>query len=264
MGNKVNPLGFRLGIIKEPSARWYANFKDYPRYLAEDGLIRELIQKEVGHSGIERISIERAAQSISVTVRTAKPGVVIGRGGETIKALRSQLEKSISGSNISLNVQEVPNPNISGQLIAVKVAEQLERRFQFRRAMQQAIQRAMESGAQGCKIRCSGRLNGAEQARAEHFSDGRVPLQTIRADIDYGTAEAATQYGKIGVKAWVFHGEVVGDKQRSAATISSKSREDVKKNKRRRRPQRRRSGPGAGGQSRAASGGNNRPPRGKS
>jgi len=240
MGNKVNPLGFRLGIIKEPSARWYADFKDYPRYIAEDGLIRELIQKAVGHSGIERISIERAAQSISVTVRTAKPGVVIGRGGETIKALRDKIENAISGSTISLNVQEVANPNISGQLIAVKVAEQLERRFQFRRAMQQAIQRAMESGAQGCKIRCSGRLNGAEQARAEHFSDGRVPLQTIRADIDYGTAEAATQYGKIGVKAWVFHGEIVGDKQRSAATISSKSRDDNKKNRRRRRPQRRR------------------------
>ncbi len=248
MGNKVNPLGFRLGIIKEPSARWYASFKDYPKFLGEDELIRKLINKEVGHSGIERISIERAAQNIGVTVRTAKPGVVIGRGGETIKNLRNQLEKEISGSTVALNVQEVPNPNTSGQLIARKVADQLERRFQFRRAMQQAIQRAMESGAQGCKIRCSGRLNGAEQARAELFSDGRVPLQTIRANIDYGVAEAATVYGIIGVKAWVFHGEVVGDKQRSAATISSKRKDDNKRNKRR-RPQRRR-GSGGGFQSR--------------
>ncbi len=238
MGNKINPLGFRLGVNKTPSARWYADAKSYPKLLKEDELIRKAILEDVGHSGVSRIDIERAAHNINVTIHTAKPGVVIGRGGESIKALRQKLDGKIEGS-IAVNVQEVPNPNTNATLIAQRIAEQLERRFAFRRAMKQAVQRTMEAGAKGVKIRCSGRLGGAEQARPEWYADGRVPLQTLRADIDYGTAEARTTYGVIGVKVWVFHGEIVGDKQRRAAMIP-RPRQDEDKRARRRRPQGRR------------------------
>jgi small subunit ribosomal protein S3 len=245
MGNKINPVGFRLGVNKTASAKWYANPKTYPKLLAEDDLIRKTVQADVGHSGVSRIDIERAAHNINVTIHTAKPGVVIGRGGESIKVLRGKLDGVIDGT-IAVNVQEVGNPNTNGALIAQRIAEQLERRFAFRRAMKQAIQRTMESGAQGVKIRCSGRLGGSEQARPESYMDGRVPLQTLRADIDYGTARASTTYGVIGVKAWVFHGEIVGDKQRRAANLP-RPRQDEDKNRRRRRPQARRrpeGGPG--------------------
>ncbi len=242
MGNKINPVGFRLGVNKVPSAHWYASSKDYPRLLAEDERIREIVTKDVGHSGISRIDIERAAHNINVTVHTAKPGVVIGRGGEAIKLLRHKLGTEIPGT-IAVNVQEVANPNTNAMLIAQRISEQLERRFAFRRAMKQAVQRTMESGARGVKVRCSGRLGGAEQARPEWYADGRVPLQTLRADIDYGTARASTTYGVIGVKVWVFHGEIVGDRQRRAAVLPRPRQEDDKK--RRRRPQaRRREGPG--------------------
>lgn len=238
MGNKINPVGFRLGVNKSPSAKWYANTKLYPKLLAEDERIRAVVMKDVGHSGISRIDIERAAHNVNVTVHTAKPGVVIGRGGESIKILRSKLDGIIEGT-IAVNVQEVPNPNTNGALIAQRIAEQLERRFAFRRAMKQAIQRTMESGAQGVKIRCSGRLGGAEQARPESYMDGRVPLQTLRADIDYGTARANTTYGVIGVKAWVFHGEIVGDQKRRAANLP-RPRQEEDRSRRRRRPQARR------------------------
>lgn len=239
MGNKINPLGFRLGVNKTPSAKWYANTKSYPKLIQEDEQIRNLIMGEVGHAGISRIEIERAAHNVNVTVHTAKPGVVIGRGGESIKDLRAKLDRILDGT-IALNVQEVPNANTSAPLIAQRIAEQLERRFAFRRAMKQAVQRTMESGAQGVKIRCSGRLGGSEQARPEWYSDGRVPLQTLRADIDYGTARASTTYGIIGVKAWVFNGEIVGDKQRRAAVLPRARRDDDKK--KRRRPSARRRG----------------------
>jgi small subunit ribosomal protein S3 len=237
VGNKINPIGFRLGVNKEPSARWYADTKNYPRLLTEDEKIRKAIFQDVGHAGISRIDIERAAHNINITIHTAKPGVVIGRGGESIKALRARLDRAITGT-IAVNVQEVPNPNTNGALVAKRISEQLERRFAFRRAMKQAVQRTMESGAQGVKIRCSGRLGGSEQARPEWYSDGRVPLQTLRADIDYGTAEARTTYGIIGVKAWVFHGEIVGQKTRRAAVLPRPRQEDDKR--RRRRPQARR------------------------
>ncbi|MCY4355183.1 MAG: 30S ribosomal protein S3 [Truepera sp.] len=237
MGNKVNPVGFRLGVNKEPSARWYANKKAYPKLLGEDELIRVMILKDVGHAGIARVEIERAAHNINITIHTARPGVVIGRGGESIKALRAELDRRIGGT-IAVNVQEVPNANTSSPLIAQRIAEQLVRRFAFRRAMKQAVQRTMESGAMGVKIRCSGRLGGTEQARSEWYSDGRVPLQTLRANIDYGTAEAKTTYGIVGVKAWVFHGEIVGDRQRRAAVLPRERRDDD----RRRRPQARRRG----------------------
>lgn len=238
MGNKINPLGFRLGVNKTSSAKWYAGPKSYPKLLAEDRAIRKAVFADVGHSGIARIDIERAAHNVNVTIHTAKPGVVIGRGGESIKALRAKLEQKIEG-NIAVNVQEVPNPNTNAALIAQRISEQLERRFAFRRAMKQAVQRTMESGAKGVKIRCSGRLGGSEQARPEWYADGRVPLQTLRADIEYGTASAQTTYGIIGVKAWVFHGEIVGDKQRRAAVLPRPRQDDDKKG-RRRRPQGRR------------------------
>lgn len=238
MGNKINPLGFRLGVNKTPSAKWYADSKNYPRLLMEDDLIRSVVMKDVGRSGVARIDIERAAHNINVTIHTAKPGVVIGRGGEQIKALRHKLDGKLDGT-IAVNVQEVPNPNINGALVAQRIAEQLERRFAFRRAMKQAVQRTMESGAKGVKIRCSGRLGGAEQARPESYMDGRVPLQTLRADIDYGTATAKTAAGIIGIKAWVFLGEIVGDKQRRAAAIP-RPRAEEDKSRRRRRPQARR------------------------
>lgn len=240
MGNKINPVGFRLGVNKEPSAHWYASPAEYPRLLQQDELIREYVMQDVGHSGIARIDIERAAHNVNVTIHTAKPGVVIGRGGEAIKALRARLSKDIPGT-IAVNVQEVPNPNTNAALIAQRIAEQLERRFAFRRAMKQAVQRTMESGAQGVKIRCSGRLGGAEQARPEWYADGRVPLQTLRADIDYGTARANTTYGVIGVKVWVFHGEIVGDRQRKAAALPRPKQEDDRRT-RRRRPRRREGG----------------------
>jgi len=248
VGNKINPVGFRLGVNKEPSARWYADTKNYPRLLTEDEKIRKAIFQDVGHAGISRIDIERAAHNINITIHTAKPGVVIGRGGESIKALRARLDRTIPGT-IAVNVQEVPNPNTNGALVAKRISEQLERRFAFRRAMKQAVQRTMESGAQGVKIRCSGRLGGSEQARPEWYSDGRVPLQTLRADIDYGTAEARTTYGIIGVKAWVFHGEIVGQKTRRAAVLPRPRQEEDKR--RRRRPQaRRRDGPKREGRAR--------------
>jgi small subunit ribosomal protein S3 len=237
VGNKINPLGFRLGVNKVASARWYAGRADYPRLLEEDEKIRRLIHKDVGHAGIARVDIERAAHNLNITIYTAKPGVVIGRGGESIKALRAQLDKQIDGT-IAVNVQEVPNANTNGMLVAQRIRDQLERRFAFRRAMKQAVQRTMESGAKGVKIRCSGRLGGSEQARPEWYADGRVPLQTLRADIDYGTATAKTTYGIIGVKAWVFHGEIVGDRQRQAAVLPRVRTDDDKK--KRRRPGRRR------------------------
>lgn len=237
MGNKINPRGFRLGVNKRASANWYANPKTYPKLLGEDERIRNAIEKDVGRAGIARIDIDRAAHNINVTIHTAKPGVVIGRGGESIKALRSKLDGEIEGT-VAVNVQEVPNANVNAVLVAQRIAEQLERRFAFRRAMKQAVQRTMESGAKGVKIRCSGRLGGSEQARPEWYSDGRVPLQTLRADIDYGTAEANTTYGVIGVKAWVFHGEIVGDRQRRAAVLPRAPKDDERR--KRRRPQARR------------------------
>jgi small subunit ribosomal protein S3 len=269
MGNKINPLGLRLGINKTASVRWYANTKNYPKMIGQDEAIRALVMKEVGHSGISRIEIDRAATNVSVTIYSAKPGVVIGKGGEAIKDLRQKLEKTIKGGTVAVNVTEVQNANTNATLIAQRVAEQIERRFAFRRAMKQAVQRTMESGAQGVKVRCSGRLGGAEQARPEQYMEGRVPLQTLRADIDYGTAEASTTYGILGIKAWVFNGEIVGDQRRRAAVLPRTRRdEDRDKNRgRRRRPQGRpgdrgRGGPGGpGGGDRGGRPGGDRGPR---
>jgi small subunit ribosomal protein S3 len=254
VGNKINPLGFRLGVNKQSSARWYASTKNYPKLLREDEAIRAAVTADAGRSGISRIEIERAAHNVNVTIHTAKPGVVIGRGGEAIKVLRARLDRVVGGT-VSVNVQEVGNPNVVAPLVAQRIAEQLERRFAFRRAMKQAVQRTMEAGARGVKIRCSGRLGGTEQARPEWYADGRVPLQTLRADIDYGTAEARTTFGIIGIKAWVFHGEIVGDRTRGRAVLPRPRQEEDKRNRRRRPQPRRRDGAAAPGAKPAAPGG---------
>lgn len=232
MGNKVHPIGLRLGITRDWESRWYAGKKQYRHLLLEDQRVRELLTKELYPAGLARIDIERAADNVAVTVHVAKPGVVIGRGGEKIKVLRDELSK-LTGKNVALNVQEIQNPNLSAPLVAQRVAEQIERRFAVRRAIKQAVQRVMEAGAKGAKVIVSGRIGGAEQARTEWHAAGRVPLHTLRANIDYGFALARTPYGVLGVKAYVFLGEVIGaerPKARPAAPAKAEERP------RRRRP----------------------------
>ncbi len=213
MGNKINPIGLRLGITREFESRWYASKKNYAKLLVDDDVIRKLIHKDLRAAGIARIDIERAADNIAITVFAAKPGVVIGRGGETIKRVREALQIRFVGKTVALNVNEVGNPNLSAPLVAQRIAEQIERRFAIRRSIKQAVQRVRESGAQGAKIVVSGRIGGSEQARVEWSADGRVPLHTLRANIDYGTARAETTYGSLGIKAYVFMGEVIGGKK---------------------------------------------------
>lgn len=212
MGNKINPTGFRLGITKDWNSRWYASKKNYSTLLLEDEKIRNLVYKQLKAAGIAKIEIERAGQQVNVIISAAKPGIVIGKGGDSIKRLRQDIERMVSAGTVAVNVAEIPNPNISAPLVALRIAEQIERRFAFRRAMKQAAQRVMESGARGVKVILSGRLGGAEQARTEKVLEGRVPLHTLRADIDYGTALARTTYGILGVKVLVFNGEVIGGK----------------------------------------------------
>lgn len=238
MGNKINPNGLRLGINKDWDSRWYANKKTYKRLLVEDAKIRKLVENELKHAGLAGIIIERAAHQVNVTIKAAKPGVVIGRGGESIKRLRETLDKLVGGT-VAVNVEEVGNANLSAPLVAQRIAEQLERRFAFRRAMQQAVQRVMESGARGVKVVVGGRLGGAEQARSESRMDGRVPLHTLRADLDYGFAEATTTYGKLGVKVIVFNGEVIG-KQDGARPAAPRPAASDRPADRGDRPQRRR------------------------
>ncbi|MBI3961359.1 MAG: 30S ribosomal protein S3 [Deinococcus sp.] len=215
MGNKIHPIGFRLGINKNWESRWYATKRDYPKLLQEDRQIRLAIQEELDRAGLARTEIERAAHQVTVTIVAAKPGIVIGRGGEQIKKLRERLEKATS-KTVQINVTEAGNPNLNAVLVARRVADQLEQRFAFRRAMRQAVQRVREAGAEGVKIMCAGRLGGAEQARTEQYVEGRVPSHTLRADIDYGTAEARTTYGKIGIKAWIYKGDILGDAKATA------------------------------------------------
>jgi small subunit ribosomal protein S3 len=210
MGQKVHPKGLRLGIIKDWDSRWYAD-KNYSELLHEDILLRDYIKKRLYLSGVSLVEIERAANRLRVSVHTAKPGIVIGRGGTEVEALRKDLEK-LSGKQVNVNIVEVKKPEIDAQLVAENVASQLERRVGFRRAMRQAVSRTMRMGAKGIRIGLSGRLGGAEMARSEWYSEGSVPLHTLRADIDYGLAEANTQYGKIGVKVWINRGEVFQEK----------------------------------------------------
>ncbi|RKZ93114.1 MAG: 30S ribosomal protein S3 [Candidatus Parabeggiatoa sp. nov. 1] len=208
MGQKVHPTGFRLGIIKDWSSKWYAS-KDYADYLNTDLKVREFIKKKLAHASVSEVRIERPARNARIIIHTARPGIVIGKKGEDIDRLRTQVSEMMS-IPVHISVEEIRKPEIDAQLVAVSVAQQLERRIMFRRAMKRAVGNAIRLGAQGIRINVSGRLNGAEIARSEWYREGRVPLHTLRADIDYGFAEAHTTYGVIGVKVWIFKGEVIG------------------------------------------------------
>jgi small subunit ribosomal protein S3 len=208
VGQKVNPHGLRVGIIKDWDARWYASKKDFADNLIEDVKLREMLKKQLFHAGISKIEIERAANRIKVNIYTAKPGIVIGKGGTGVDALKKDIEKFTKKTTI-LNIVEVKSPDMDAQLVAENIAAQLERRISFRRAMKQAMQRTMKAGAKGIKTMVSGRLGGADIARSEGYHEGTIPLQTLRADIDYGFAEADTTFGKIGVKVWIYKGEVL-------------------------------------------------------
>ncbi len=207
MGQKVNPAGLRLGIIRDWESKWYAE-KDFADLLHEDIKIREFLKKKLKDASVSKIEIERAANRVNVTIHTAKPGMVIGKGGTEVENIRTALAK-ISNKKVHINISEIKNADLDATLVAENVAQQLERRVSFRRAMKQVIQRTMRSGAKGIKTLVSGRLGGAEIARSEGYSEGTVPLHTLRADIDYGTAEAHTTYGRIGVKVWIYRGEVL-------------------------------------------------------
>ena len=212
MGQKVHPNGIRVGVIKDWSSKWYADSKNFSDYLVEDHKIREYVKKKLFISGISKIEIERTAKFVKVNVYTAKPGLVIGKGGNLSEALKAELEKMIK-KEVNLNIVEVKNVDIDAQLVAESIANQLERRISFRRAMKQAMQKALKAGALGIKTAVSGRLGGADMARTEFYKEGTIPLQTLRADIDYGFYEADTTYGKIGVKVWIYKGEVLPEKK---------------------------------------------------
>ena len=207
MGQKVNPKGLRIGIIRDWDSRWYAK-RDFASLLQEDLKVRRFIKKKLYAAGISVVEIERAANRLKITVHTAKPGIVIGRGGTEVESLRKQLE-ALTARQVSLNIQEIKKPELDAQLVAENVAAQLEKRVSFRRAMKQAVTRSRRMGAEGVKIFCAGRLGGAEIARSEWYSEGKVPLHTLRANIDYGFAQAKTTYGMIGVKCWIYKGEIL-------------------------------------------------------
>ena len=212
MGQKVSPHGLRVGIIKDWSSKWYASKKDFAEYLAEDNKIRKYLKATLKSAGISSINIERKGTDVKVTVATAKPGMIIGKGGSAIEELKKKLEK-MTGKTVSLNIEEVKNIDMDATLVAEAIASQLERRISFRKAMKQAMSKTMKAGAKGIKTQVSGRLGGAEIARAEHYSEGTIPLQTLRADIDYGFAEALTTYGIIGVKVWIYKGDILPAKK---------------------------------------------------
>jgi small subunit ribosomal protein S3 len=210
MGQKVNPIGIRLGITRDWTSRWYANTRSYPAYILQDWQVREFLKKKLAEASVSRIHIERAARRANITISTARPGVVIGKKGEDIERLRGEVAKmmGMAVQDVRLNITEIRKPELDAQLVAEGIAQQIERRVMFRRAMKRAVMNTMRSGALGVKVRVSGRLNGSEIARTEWSREGRIPLHTFRAEIDYGLAEARTTYGVIGVKVWVFKGEV--------------------------------------------------------
>ena len=208
MGQKVHPTGIRLGIVKKHTSVWYAEGKDYAQYLLADLEVREFIKKKLANASVSRVEIERSAQTAKLTIFTARPGIVIGKKGEDVESLRRILTKKM-GIPVQINIEEIRKPDLDALLVADSVASQLERRVMFRRAMKRAVQNAMRQGAEGIKVQVGGRLGGAEIARSEWYREGRVPLHTLRADIDYGTAEANTTYGIIGVKVWIFKGEIM-------------------------------------------------------
>ena len=224
MGQKTHPNGFRVGIIKPWTSTWYAKIKDYAGFVAEDAKIRKFIKKKLYAAGVSRILIDRKSQNTIITVVTAKPGIVVGRGGQGIDELKQEVSKYL-GKVVVINVVEVARIDVDAQLVSEAIAQQLEKRVAFRRAMKQAMQRTMRAGAQGIKVMVSGRLGGAEIARSEWAKEGRIPLQTLRADVDYGFAEADTMMGKIGVKVWVFKGNLMPG-EKADANIKSKSSKD--------------------------------------
>ena len=215
MGQKVNPHGLRVGVIDDWDSKWYAEGKDFADYLVEDHKIREFLKKKLYSAGVSKIDIERASDRVKVVVYTAKPGIVIGKGGAEIEEVKKQLQK-LTDKKLVIDVKEVKRPDKDAQLVAENIASQLEGRVAFRRAMKSCITRAMKSGIQGIKTTCSGRLGGADIARSESYNEGTIPLQTMRADIDYGFAEADTTYGKVGVKVWIYKGEVLPSKKKTA------------------------------------------------
>jgi small subunit ribosomal protein S3 len=209
MGQKVHPTGYRLGIVKRHTSIWYADKREYAKRLIADLQVRKLIQDKLSHASVSRIEIERPSASARITIHTARPGIVIGKKGEDVDRLRAEVAAAL-GVPVHINIEEIRKPDLDAALVAQSVAQQLQRRVMFRRAMKRAVQNAMRQGAQGVKVQVGGRLGGAEIARTEWYREGRVPLHTLRADIDYATAEAATTYGIIGVKVWIFKGEVLG------------------------------------------------------
>jgi small subunit ribosomal protein S3 len=229
MGQKIHPTGFRLAVTKNWQSRWYANSKDFPEMLQNDIKVRDFLTKKLVNAAVSKVIIERPAKNAKITIHSARPGVVIGKKGEDIESLRSTLQ-GMMNVPVHLNIEEVRKPELDATLIAQSIAQQLEKRVMFRRAMKRAMQNAMRLGAKGIKIMSSGRLNGIEIARTEWYREGRVPLHTLRADIDYGVAEALTTYGIIGIKVWVFKGEVFADNaQNSVDTIDAEPEKKVRK-----------------------------------
>ena len=213
MGQKVHPTGMRLGIVTDYTSKWYADSRDYANYLNSDIEVRNFLKKKLSQASVSKITIERTAGTANITIYTARPGLVIGKKGEDIERLRREVTQMLGLPAIHMNIEEVRKPELDAQLVAEGIAQQLERRIMFRRAMKRAVTNTLRLGAQGIKVTVSGRLNGAEIARTEWYREGRIPLHTLRADIDYGTAEALTTYGIIGVKVWIFKGEVIGKKE---------------------------------------------------
>ena len=220
MGQKVHPIGIRLGVVKDWTAKWYSGTKNYSANLTSDLLIRGFLKKKLAHAAVSTIIIQRPNQNVNVTLHTARPGIVIGKKGEDIEKLRKELTV-IAGLPVHLNVEEIRKPEIDSTLVAENICQQLEKRIMFRRAMKRAVTNAMRLGALGIKIMCAGRLNGAEIARTEWYREGRVPLHTLRADIDYGVAEAHTTYGVIGVKVWIFKGEIFDKNQQDSTEVDA-------------------------------------------
>jgi|TARA_B100000287_G_scaffold428310_1_gene479498 small subunit ribosomal protein S3 len=220
MGQKVHPNGIRLGIVKEHTSMWYADRKNYSGYLLNDLQVRDFLRKRLVDASVSRIEIHRSAQDARIKIHTARPGIVIGKKGEDVEQLRLILSEMM-GINVNLNIEEIRKPELDAYLVAQNVAQALERRVQFRRAMKRVIQNAMRIGAEGIKVRVAGRLGGAEIARAEVYHEGRVPLHTLRADIDYATYEAKTTYGILGIKVWIFKGEIIGEQSSDEAIVDS-------------------------------------------
>ena len=214
MGQKVNPTGLRVGIIRDWDAKWYAE-KDFATDLHEDLRIRKFIENKLANASVSTIEIERAAKRVNISIHTAKPGMVIGKGGSEVEKLRKELNK-LTGKRVHINIVEIKKPDLDAKLVGENIAQQLENRIAFRRAMKQAMQRTMRAGAKGIKVQVAGRLNGADMSRVEHFSDGTVPLHTLRADIDYAWVEASTTYGQLGVKVWIYRGEVLPTKKNNS------------------------------------------------